>query len=64
MKKYVKPEMDIVLIAMQQTLLAGSLTGESVFNENAGLDIEGLAHEDDVVFESFAREADENEDAL
>ncbi len=42
-KAYIEPRMEVVLVSSVQPLLAGSVLGDSVLDENAGPDIPGLA---------------------
>lgn len=42
-KVYGQPEMEVHIIACTQQLLAGSVTGDSVIDEDAGPGIPGMA---------------------
>ena len=48
MKKYIKPQMNVVLFTMHNPLMAGSVIGENVYGtENAGEGVSGLGREFD-----------------
>ena len=42
-KTYIHPEMEVVELNMSQTLLAGSVLGDGVFNDLADENTDGLA---------------------
>lgn len=42
-KKYITPQVAEVVVAFHQQLLTGSITGNSIIEEAAGTDVEGLA---------------------
>lgn len=42
-KNYIAPDMEVVNIRFSQYLMAGSVTGGDVFDENAGDGVPGLA---------------------
>ena len=44
-KTYIHPEMEVVVLNMSQTLLAGSVLGDGVFNDLADENTDGLAPE-------------------
>lgn len=59
-KTYIQPSLEEIRI-QPSAMLAASVLGEGVFNENAGDDVIGLGHEDDFDFSddnSFTFEED------